>query len=303
MRKFITKIVVLAAMIAVADVIFGYVMKYCLAHAKGGEFKSMNLLCEKETDILLFGTSRCNRHYDPQIISDSLDMSCYNLGRNAMGIICNYALFTIILEKYTPKVVVYDVHPTFDLKVEDNYDRYTKEFRIFYGYGETERILSSDIDYSEHLKNQSAFYRYNYKFIGIIWNYIHSSSEVDGNGFHTENKQMEIEVPIQQDTKLADIDSLKLKYFENIISTCQNKGVELVFTVSPCYKKTSSIAFDPIKKLCDTNNIPFIDYYTDATFTQNKNFFFDSEHMNQDGAEAFSKRFAHDLKELLPSMN
>ena len=39
-------------------------------------------------DILIFGSSRALHHYNPQIIEDSLGMTCYNVGSGGQIRIC-----------------------------------------------------------------------------------------------------------------------------------------------------------------------------------------------------------------------
>ena len=82
MKKFILKIVLFLVIVAVVDVTVGFAFRKMELSVKGGFTLRDNYICnELETDILISGSSRCVRHYNPQIISDSLGLSCYNSGQ------------------------------------------------------------------------------------------------------------------------------------------------------------------------------------------------------------------------------
>ena len=61
---------------------------------------------EVDADIVLLGTSRCNFHYVPSILSDSIGMSVYNGGIDASNCIyAHYFVLNQILLHHTPKII------------------------------------------------------------------------------------------------------------------------------------------------------------------------------------------------------
>ena len=63
-------------------------MDYMYFHAKGSSIREMNDVClDNQYDVLIMGSSRAHHHYVPEIISDSLGLSCYNTGKDGNGII------------------------------------------------------------------------------------------------------------------------------------------------------------------------------------------------------------------------
>jgi hypothetical protein len=56
-----------------------------------------------------------------RIIQDSLNMTCYNCGYDACGIITAYGLLRTLYKRYTPKVILYEVTPKFDCLEGDNF--------------------------------------------------------------------------------------------------------------------------------------------------------------------------------------
>lgn len=66
------------------------------------------------------GSSRASHHYVPEIISEKLGMSCFNAGQDGNGIILQYGRWKMLSERYTPKLIIYDINPGFDMVVNDN---------------------------------------------------------------------------------------------------------------------------------------------------------------------------------------
>ena len=60
-------------------------------------------------DILIFGSSRALHHYNPEIIEDSLGMTCYNVGSGGQNIYFHLALLESTLERYTPEIVILEL--------------------------------------------------------------------------------------------------------------------------------------------------------------------------------------------------
>lgn len=124
MKKYLKNIIIFFAVIFCIDVTFGYICRYLNLHAKGGDTKNNYEISMKiQSDVLFFGSSRCLHHYDPKIIEDSLCMTSYNCGVDGNGILYQYGQFRIILNRYIPKVVVFDIVEDYDIK-KDDYTRH-----------------------------------------------------------------------------------------------------------------------------------------------------------------------------------
>ena len=121
MKKFISKVLLFLAGLVVLDFLVGMGGKYLVSHAKGGDTGLSNYICRQMKDeCIIFGSSRGMHHYDPNIISDSLGMSCWNCSLDGNGIILMYGRYKMLSARYTPKVLIYDVCTAFDLISDDN---------------------------------------------------------------------------------------------------------------------------------------------------------------------------------------
>ena len=82
MKKFLVKILLFFALVAIMDVAFGWLFSMLRSNTRGGQtLKSEYIAKDCSDEILILGSSRAAHHYVPRIISDALGMSCYNCGQ------------------------------------------------------------------------------------------------------------------------------------------------------------------------------------------------------------------------------
>ena len=247
-------------------------------------------------ELLIMGSSRAAHHYKPDILSDSLNMSCYNCGRDGNGIILMYGRYKLLQERYTPKVIIYDVLYDFDLKVNDNI-KYTADLKKYFNNAEIKNIIK-DISYTECIKMESNMYRHNSTIINTIGNFITQEQDINKGYLPMHNKMKIIPEKKENIEQEVSFDEIKLLYLEKLIKECQGK-TQLFFTISPFYfQQEVSLNYAPIKQLCEKYNVPFIEY-DGMFFIENKDLFSDSSHLNDKGATLYSQIIAHYVKEYL----
>ena len=288
MKKFIIKTAILLAIIASIDVLAGYTLDYFYTNAKGGMTLRDNYICnELKTDILLCGSSRCVHHYNPQIFTDSIHMSCYNSGQDGNGI--------MIKKRMTPKLVIYDINPEFDLLQGEDDHRYLNWLKPYYAKKEIKDIFLS-VDSTEQWKMLSNMYRYNSHIIEILMDYFHPIISPNKNGFWPQPGEMDKlkireEDHVQKDT--YDFDPLKLYYMERYAESLEDK---IVFCVSPIWYGMDTKQLTPIIELCKKKGIEFIDFSNNPKYVRNDYYFTDGSHMNSIGADEFTKDLIIELR-------
>ena len=162
MKKFLFKILLLSIIIFVTDKSIGCIFKFLQHHSKGGDTGTMEYIANNmNEDILIFGSSRAIHHYDPRIIADSLLESCYNCGRDGNGIIFSYGMYQLFKDRYTPKVIIYDIMDEYDLLKNDN-EKYLDWLRYYYNKSEIDSIFIT-VNSNEKYKMISQMRRYNPK--------------------------------------------------------------------------------------------------------------------------------------------
>lgn len=295
MKNYLLKIALFFALLAVCDITVGYIGRYLTNHAKTGDIKqSNNIVRNVDANILLMGSSRCAHHYDPKIFEERLNETCYNIGLDGNGIILMYGRYMMMSERYTPKLIIYDAYYSFDIMNNDNH-RYLQYLRPYYDDKNVKPIVNSIGD-NESIKMVSQSYRYNNQLLRLIFNNIKKSTDNGMNGYIPLNYNMQYEEAA--DTVItSDVDPLKLYFFEDFIKKCQG-NTELVICSSPRYLQVKDHSFDDIEVLCEKYDIPFLDHYSDTTFTTHKEYFADNNHLNSSGAIVFSNQISEEIKSL-----
>lgn len=298
MNRFLTYIILFCVVIAGLDLGYGFVANYLRTNAKGGETLVDNYIADISTDsVLIFGSSRAKEQYKPDIFKDTLRMSCFNCGKNGMGIICLYGIWKIISQRYTPKVIVYDILPVLDLHVRDDNEIYINPLRPWYDVPGVDSIFRA-VDHNERYQMLANSYRYHSKLMDYVKDFSHE--EPLGNGYHSNGNKTIQDIPQNFTQKLDyERDPLKLFFLEKFIQETKGKTT-LIFVASPRFMyEESGNAFAPLITLCEKYDIPFLNHYNDKKFIYEKNYYADETHFNEKGASVWSELISHEIKSLL----
>lgn len=296
MRHLILKILLYLSIIIGTDKLFGMVMDSVLSTTEKGDWGRNNYIFnELKSDVVILGSSRAIHHYNPQIFSDTLGLSCYNCGEDGMGIFLMFARYKAISQRYSPQLIIYEVLPCFDILSEKDNLKYLKYLRAYYGKASVDSVIKA-ISPLESLKLLSDGYRYNSCFVDIIAQRLSKDSETAKDYSYTPlDKQMDYEVNTV-DVVEVEVDPIKLSYLEDLIKCCKTQGTTLVFTASPTFKPISDNGFMALKQLCKIYNVPFINYYSDTLYCNESSYFADATHLNKKGADLFASQLASQIK-------
>ena len=299
MRKFIVRILLFLVIMFAVDQMAGKVLSFLSSHPKGGMTFRRNYITDySKEEVLIFGSSRAHYHYNPQIIKDSLGLSCYNCGEDAMGIILFYAWWKLISQRYHPNLVIYEVTPEYDIRNLDN-NNYLWRLRRYYDREGISDIFNL-VDSKERWKMLSWMYRYNSTFTELAADIIHPLKLGGDKGFVGINskikKQYSEGKPMFQG-KTIKSDTLKLELFEKMIQ--EMGSTKLVLTVSPSLFGVNDSVYVSIKEICQKHDIPFLNYSNDPKYLRKEQYFFDSYHLNAEGADVFTCEFIEDLRAIM----
>lgn len=295
MRAIVTKIVIILLLVIFVDQVGGFALERINRDTLKGDYGRNNYIATQAAhDILIFGSSRAIHHYDPTLISEALGMSCYNCGEDGMGIILMYARLQLILQRHTPKVVIYDIEPSYDLLEDDN-TRYLGFLRPFYDNDTIKRICV-DVSPSERFKNLSMLYRFNSRWVDIIAQRVSRDSSLARDyTWAPLHGRLNAEPPHNAESSEKSYDSLKKKYLQRLIECCTSKGINLYFVASPNCGNTDDEVFSPLKELAAANVIPVLNHSIDTTFTRHPELFNDRDHLNQRGATLLTKMVIQEI--------
>jgi hypothetical protein len=295
-KKYAMKFLCLLGIFIISDIIIGAGLQFFYFRQKQGTLYDLTYALEQQTaDILIMGSSRAGRHYNPAVISDSLQMSCFNTGCDEKGILYHKALLDVIAGRYNPKVIILDVN-TNELDIRDkSYDGLSAlnpHVKRHPSLWETVKMKSP----FEKVRHLSRIYPYNSLFARIVMgNLPFKTKDVSANGFKPL-KGVLIDSLKEVTYKEVPFDDNKINAFNQFLSDCTRRGITVYIVKSPLFgyetNNSNSIAY--IIAACEQQQIPFISYQNREDFADSR-FFRDPTHLNDIGADKFSYDFAHFL--------
>ena len=297
MKKYLLKVALFFALIAVIDIASVYVFRFLTTRAKYGETYKNNYIANiSKDDVIILGSSHAARHYVPSVLQDSLGLSCYNCGEPGCGIIPAYARYKMIAERKKPLLVIYEATPGYDYFVSDDYSKYLGRIRQYSDNNTVAEMYETLGDELEPLRLMSGLYRNNSKIAQNIMDLVVPSK--DNRGYDplygkltkeaVENRK---ETQVERDIKSREIDSLKLTYVERLFADAKNDNVSIICFVSPSFTPRvvdRNNDYLPIIELCKKYNVPYVDNNNYEGITGEMELFQDFGHLNDKGAKKYT---------------
>lgn len=298
MKRFLLHIALFFVIVCVVDYCFGKAVDKLYSTAKEGEKSKIYYIANRMgEDVVIMGSSRAYRHYNPMILEDSLKLSVYNAGASNMGIVCNYGLYKAFKDHHKPKIIIYEVYQT-DFS-QDDITTYLDNLRLLRNNRAVCEYISR-ISPDDKYKMYSSLYCYNTKWVYILQENVKASTKLE-KGFAPDRGKL-----THNPEKLPDIftiDSLKVSLFKDFIKEVTGNGTQLFLTVSPLYYGECFQWINWAKEIAAENGIPFYNFSKEALFLENNDLFYDQIHLNEEGAIEYSKMIGHQLIENTGSAN
>lgn len=244
-------------------------------------------------DILVFGSSRAIDHYNPKVFEDNLNMTMYNCGQDATGIILYYTQLKFIKERYTPKVIIYDIYLP-DISTSYDYVTFLKVLKPYLGKDKIVDEAFALYDTTSKYKKLSKMYCYNSSFMDLLFDNIRKTDWFYKGFYQIMTGEIKDDKAINNNTERIVYDQKKINLFKNFIRE-NSHDIKFIFTISPKYKATSDKIFEPIISLCRKQNIPVLNHYCDKRFCDNPRLFANPTHMNHKGADLYSEIITHEI--------
>lgn len=296
--RFFIRSVWILSLIFLLDRGIGMMLKYFYFRQNYGEQSRITDVIDSTcADILIFGSSRANHSYIPEIFESRLPYTCYNLGREGNFILYNYAIFKAITKRFNPKLIIFDIRP-YELEYHSfEYERLSQLNPFYQKYPEIRHIVDLRGPF-EKFKHISAIYSYNSLLFQIARGNIElSNAKVpDIKGYIPLYKTMKHEKIGTWNLSDCTIDENKIRALKDIISTCKQKNIDLVFVYSPIWIIIQdTYCNNIISDMCSEQGISYIDMSNDTTFINSPDYFEDITHINNEGAIVFSNMLINKL--------
>jgi len=306
------KVLAFLFIIAFIDQSVGLILRYFYFHQKTGHLQALNYVFSQcKADILIFGNSRAQHHYNSQLISDLLKLRCYNAGQDGgPSILLQYALIKVITERYSPKIIIIELAPDGITQYEQFYVRQSILLPYYKGYPEIRPLILLRSPF-ERIKLISAIYPFNSNVINIIRfnTNSHAARKQDFEGYVPLKEVMSSEMlnprPEIMTQTVSIVDTNMVNALKNIIQLCKEKRISLFIINSPVFhtineKQSPTSSSDKLfLEIIHRNKVNYKDFSFDSTFAGHLDWFKDAGHLNDDGAKVFSTMVVNMLRETL----
>ncbi|SEA89176.1 hypothetical protein SAMN05443667_11124 [Flavobacterium gillisiae] len=322
MNKFLAYILFLLTAVYIIGYSFQLVADFGLKKIKFSNYEDWSRLLQGtiNADIVIVGSSRGFVGYDPKIIGNSTNLKTHNLSYDAAGFKLQQSKLKIYLKhNHTPKIFVQNI----DLAHFNDNDVLPNQSQFI--------PFINDNDVSDLLSHYDLKYQY-LEFVPLLK--YNNNFKVFKNGIVSSftNKSATEEVcdgfsPKSNTFKNDQYNIVKLKRYlksidnnEKIYKSKLNKILAfyeplladnsiLIFVWAPEYKARLDPLFNPLyspikEQLNELHKHNSSIYFIDLShneISQNKEFFYDTFHLNQNGAHVFSLKLSNEIKKILKS--
>lgn len=251
----------------------------------------------KKSDLVVLGASRAERHYAVNYIEDSLYLTAYNYGGAGCDIIQQYLSLLTCIKNGSPKIIL------LDLSTNQLSEEWIKEknsgYYPFYWVNDSVKSIVEDVGGKKmRFLLLSAFVQYNSKMSYVLLRLLRQKSsnvDIEGfrplpyNGFPAKYRTYNGHGGDEEEIVYSQT---ALKYLKRIVDVANSNNIELVICYSPSlrddYKEINNL-----RNLCHDYNVKFWDFSNAIT---DPYLFKDENHLNERGANEFTKVLIKELK-------
>lgn len=261
-------------------------------------------------DIVISGSSRALTHYDTRILSRELNRTVFNIGRNGSQTDMQLAfLKTYLLKNKKPQIIIHNLDLfSFDRSLEiydiAQYLPYLREMPLM---AEISRIYPDDA-WKFRLLPLYGYAVYDTRFTWMLaLRGLLNLQPVEDcfNGFQPRFQGWTGDFDKFRSANpngvKFHIDPAGQQSLAELAALCRSEGIELIFVYSPVYRGMQNLEmnreeiFAEFLRISDKYYATLWDYSSDI-ICDNKENFYNSQHLNQQGAAQFSSKLAGRLR-------
>ena len=304
LSKFLKSVIIFCLLFVAMDRIIGTLLKTLYTSLKKGQFAQTTYSIDSTSnkDVLVFGSSRAIRHYSPSILSNSLNLKCYNVGRDGEFMPYYTAVQDVILRKNKPKVIILDANVWEFAPNNEKYEKLSILLPYVPQHPELKKYVK-EISQWESLKLNSLTYLFNSTLFISLHDFMLPNSIVkDDNGYMPLERTLtkgEFEdwkarklIYDQKRTKSKiQIDQKAVSYYRQFLDKARNLGIKTFVIISPTVLQEPNTKekqlIESIAK--EYSNVTFLDYSNNKKFNNKYEKFADVFHLNKAGSSEFTK--------------
>lgn len=265
-------------------------------------------------DLLIMGSSRAEFHISPKILDSLLSLGSYNLGLSAWHFDMQYARFRMYLQHNSkPKFIVHNVDiygfsKRTNVADSPQFLPYIKDTilqNVMHNHKGEFDIYQQNIPLFKYKNQQKMAFEGFLGFMGFsnLYDTTLKYKGYYGNNF-VWNKDFENFKKRYPNGAKYRFDKEVIRQFDEYLSFCKKENIKVIlvyapeyFEVQPYYKNKSdliSLCRESVRKY----DCQFLDYSKNS-LCYSQNYFYNSQHLNKEGAELFSLDLGKKIKPLL----
>lgn len=257
---------------------------------------------EINAEIVISGSSRAQTHYHPRIIEQATGLSTFNIGRNGSQTDLQLAVLkTYLQHNRKPKLVIHNLDSFSFVTSKEIYDpaQYIPYLSVAPIYAAVKKV------YPEAWK-WKYFPLYAYVVTDMRFSWLTGLKRLIGinpqedhiNGFTPRDTQWTGDY--MQGVSF-EIEPQGIQDLLGIVELCHSLGIPLIFAYSPVYyemqqlERNRSEVFSVFHRTREDYGVPVWDFSSFES-SKNRRLFYNSQHLNAEGAARFSEEIAARLK-------
>lgn len=303
----VARIAAFFCLVLICLVVVNHVINKGLRRIKTSSFGVSNqiMVGHVNADIVISGSSRALTHYDPRIIQEKTGRTAFNIGRNGsqtdmqlaflkayLGhnakpslVIQNLDLYSLVTTREVFDPVQYLPYlredAIYQALVKINPEKWKSRFIPLYGYAVEDMRFSWLVG----LKGYFGWNPPQDHHLGFLPRY--TSWTGDFERFKAMNP----------DGVRFDIEPEGIRDLDELVALCKQRAIPVLLVYSPVYHEMQVLErnkaevfthFEEIRKRYDA----ILWDYCDSPISRNRDYFYNSQHLNADGASAFSTDLA-----------
>ena len=287
--------------IALFDFIIGWGLRYLYDKQRSGPLYRISYAINcTNAAYLVVGSSRAIHQYDPSVFENTLKSTFYNCGNEAHFLLYGCAVVSAILDRYSPKYIIFDIMPDEFAPTSSLYKSQFSALLPYYKNASIRPYINFNSNF-ESIKLVSKIYPYNSDLAYLITG-LDKNKHKDDRGY-TELPQPNerYKYNIVDTTRFikeeSTADSVEYHTFCNLMAELKEKNVKVLLVISPmAYKCSDPITTGMCALICKKySNARFMNFTNKPYWFYDK-YFHDGFHLNGFGARVFSAEVANFIK-------
>ncbi len=273
------------------------------------EYTVWNDILEQQidADIVVYGSSRAFVQFDTPKMSEALGCRAYNMGINGHNFILQlFRHRQFLANNQKPQLIIYSVDHISQVKAKRNFQEL--QLAPYALFNKAIFDLYKEASEAAYLKTYFPMYRYRGEFDAIkrTLKIISGKTHKEDNrtlGFKGMKRHWNDELNnsfLERETINIELDTSLQSSFETFIASCQANKIKLLFVAAPIHPngfkimENYSLVSAYFNNLSRKYDVPFFNY-AQHPIIQDTSFFYNSMHLNEKGAKAFTEELIADL--------